>query len=111
VTAETDRKNNRTCNFPDMEGYSCPLRASLPPSLVLVRHVPIHGREQDLAAHARFPPKRATGAPKNLYRQAGTAHQLICAVAVVGLVAVGLLSCGLMLDVRFQRMQGTVRKD
>ena len=51
------------------------------------------------------PPKRATGAPKNLYRQARTAHQLIYAMDVVALLGVGLFSCGLMLDVRFQSMR------
>jgi hypothetical protein len=55
---------------------------------------PIHDREQGLAPPARFLQKRATGAPKNLYRQARTAHQLICAMAVVGLVGVGLLVAG-----------------
>jgi hypothetical protein len=49
--------------------------------------------------------KTCHGAPKNLYRQARTEHQFICAVAVVGLLGVGLLSCGLMLDVRFQWMR------
>jgi hypothetical protein len=46
-----------------------------------------------------------------MYRQARTAHQPICAMAIVGLVAVGLLGCGFMLYVLVQWMQETVRKD
>ena len=34
-----------------------------------------------------------------------------CAMAVIGLVTVGLLACGFMLYVLFQWMQETVRKD
>jgi hypothetical protein len=37
-------------------------------------------------------------------------HQPICAMAVIGLVAVGLLGCGFMLYVLVQWMQETVRK-
>ena len=48
---------------------------------------------------------------KNLYRQARTVHQSICAMAVIGLVAVGLLGCGFMIYVLVQWMQETLRKD
>jgi hypothetical protein len=57
------------------------------------------------------PAKRATGAPKSLHRQARTAHQPICAMAVIGLVTVGFLGCWFMVYVLFQWMQETVRKD
>jgi hypothetical protein len=74
-------------------------------------------------------------AAKSLFRQARSAHQFIgrenlledlirltsgadprwlppyCAMALIGLVTVGLLGCGFMLYVLFQWMQETVRKD
>jgi hypothetical protein len=56
---------------------------------------------------------RRHGAPKkrkSLYRQARMVHQPICAMAVIGLIAVGLLGCGFMLYVLVQWMQETVRK-
>jgi hypothetical protein len=56
---------------------------------------------------------RRHGAPnkKGLYLQARTVHQPICEMAVIGLVAVGLLGCGFMLYALVQWMQETVRKD
>jgi len=48
---------------------------------------------------------------ESLYRQARMVHQPICAMAVIGLAAVGLLGCGFMLYVLVQWMQETVHKD
>jgi hypothetical protein len=70
VTAESDRKTIELATSRMRRLFLFP--SGFPaPSLVLVRHVPIHDREQDLAADARFLQNVPLGLQKNCIDRLG----------------------------------------